>query len=301
LLLVLLWRSGIGHGMTSDWMNLRAKFLWLEMALRDRWQFIDMLSVALPLTLLVFAWRRPELTLSRNLAFSALVLLVVFLLLPRIVFGSAYADMRLLPFVIATALLGIRFAGATDPRMARALALFGLGFYVARIALTTASLAMASNSQAARLAALDHVPRGASMVHLVERNCAMSWELPRNIHLGAMAIVRRHAFSNDQWVIPGVNLLTVRYAKAGEFRGDPSQVVRPLGCHPSQGLTLEQSIRSIPPGAFDYLWLIDTQPANPQLLARMTLVWSGPGSNLYRSGGPPQDVTLGPQQATDHR
>ena len=300
LMLMLLWRSGISQGMTSDWMNLRAKFLWLEMALRDRWQFIDMLSVALPLTLLVFAWRRPELTLSRNLAFSALVLLIVFLLLPRIVFGSAYADMRLMPFVIATALLGIRFTGATDPRLARILAMVGLGFYVARIALTSASLAMAADNQSTRLAALDHVPRGAAMVHLVERDCAMAWELPRNIHLGAMAIVRRDAYSNDQWVIPGINLLNVRFAEAGAFKGDPSQVVRPLGCHPSQGLTLEQSIRSIPPGAFDYLWLIDTPPANPALLARITLVWSGPGSKLYRLGSP-EDVALGPQQAADQR
>src|SRR3546814_15584209 len=36
-----------------------------------------------------------SLTLSRNLAFSAIVLLAVYLLLPRVIFGSAYADMRL--------------------------------------------------------------------------------------------------------------------------------------------------------------------------------------------------------------
>ena len=89
--------------------HIQAKLLWLVMALRDRWQLFDMLSVAMALAILVFAWRRRELTLSRNLAFSALVLFAFFLILPRIVFGSAYADMRLVPFLIATALLGIRF------------------------------------------------------------------------------------------------------------------------------------------------------------------------------------------------
>ena len=137
LLLVLLWRSGVSHGMTSDYFNLPAKLLWLVMALRDRWQWLDMMSVAVALTMLIFAWRRSELTLSRNLAFSALVLFAFFLILPRIVFGSAYADMRLVPFVIATALLGIRFKDSTDFRLARNLALIGLAFYLGRIAATT--------------------------------------------------------------------------------------------------------------------------------------------------------------------
>ena len=66
LILMLLWRSGVSHGMTTDWFDLQAKFLWLVMALRDRWQYFDILSVVLALTMLVFAWRRPELTLSRK-------------------------------------------------------------------------------------------------------------------------------------------------------------------------------------------------------------------------------------------
>ncbi|HEV2043456.1 MAG TPA: hypothetical protein VGR05_02140, partial [Sphingomicrobium sp.] len=122
LLLMLLWRSGTSPGLTSDYFNLPAKLLWLMMALRDRWQLLDLISVAVALTMLVFAWRRRDLTLSRNLAFSALVLLAFFLILPRIIFGSAYADMRLVPFVVATALLGIRFTQSTDFRLARNLA-----------------------------------------------------------------------------------------------------------------------------------------------------------------------------------
>jgi len=282
LLLVLMWRSGVSQGMTSDFFNIPAKLLWLVMVLRDRWQMLDLISVAVALTMLVFAWRRRELTLSRNLAFSALVLFAFFLILPRIVFGSAYADMRLVPFVIATALLGIRFKDATSPRLARNLALIGLSFYLGRIALTTASLAIAANNQSARLAALDHVPRGARLVHLVSEDCASQWELPRNSHLGAMAIVRRHAFSNDQWAIEGANLLSVKFREARHFAADPSQIVRAPDCAGLRNWTANQALEKLPPDVFDYAWLIDVPIPDPALTKDWQLVWRGPGSLLYR-------------------
>ena len=301
LLLMLLWQSGVSGDIARDWLNFPAKLLWLLMALRDRWQMLDLVSLAVALATLVFTWRRREMTMSRNLAFSALVLFAVFLILPRIVFGSAYADMRLVPFLIATAVLGIRFVDATDHKLAQNLAFIGLAFYGVRIAATTTSLAIAANNQSARLAALDHVPQGARMLHLVSEDCAALWAVPRNTHLGAMAIVRRHAFSNDQWAVEGTSLLSIHYAEAGRFQTDPSQIVRPRECANAESFTLEQSLAAIPPTAFDYLWLIDSAAGTPRLPAGTTLVWSGPGSGLYRLGGAPKDVGLGPQQATDDR
>ena len=281
LMLVLLWRSGVSQGMTTDWFNWAAKATWIAQALRDRWALLDQASLAIALIALVFAFIIPRLTLSRNLAFSALVLLVVFLILPRIVFGSAYADMRLVPYLIATALLGIRFKGATDPRLARNLALIGLAFYVGRIAATTASLAIAANNQSARLAALDHVPRGARLVHLVSEDCASLWALPRNTHLGAMAIVRRDAFSNDQWAVEGANLLSVHYTAAGRFRADPSQIVRPAACANRDARAVGKALAEIPRDAFDYVWTIDLPPQPTGTPAGFVPIWRGEGSLLY--------------------
>ena len=51
--------------------------------------------------------------LSRNLAFSGLMLAATYVLLPRIVFGSAYADMRLVPFAAAIFVLAVRFKKET--------------------------------------------------------------------------------------------------------------------------------------------------------------------------------------------
>ena len=47
LLLMLLWRNGVSSEMTRDFFNVQAKLLWLVMALRDRWQLLDMISVAI--------------------------------------------------------------------------------------------------------------------------------------------------------------------------------------------------------------------------------------------------------------
>jgi hypothetical protein len=288
VLVMLAWRSTVQHGMTGDWFNLAAKASWIMMALRDRWQWYDFASVTLALVMIVEARRRRELAFSRNLAFSALVLLAGFLVLPRIVFGSAYADMRLAPFMIATALLAIRFRGETVLPTARLLAWAGLAFYLVRIATTTVSLALAADDQAAKLEALDHVPRGARLVSLVGQHCDELWALPRNSHLPAMAIVRRHAFSNDQWAIAGANLLSVRYRQAGHFMADPSQIVRPAECDSSEHWSPDQALAALPRDAFDYVWLIDLPQPDPRLAGGLTLVWRGNGSLLYavdRTGG----------------
>jgi hypothetical protein len=291
VLMMLAWRSQVDQGQTGDWFNLAGKASWIMMALRDRWQWFDYASVVATLVMIVEARRRPELTFSRNLAFSALVLLAFFLFLPRIIFGSAYADMRLAPFMIATALLAIRFRGETQLPLARTLAVLGLAFYLVRIGATTISLAMASDDHSAKLRALDHVPRGAALVTITGEGCGHNWAMQRNSHLGAMAIVRRHAFSNDQWMIEGANLLTVRYAQAGHFIADPSQMVRPKACSHPERWAVDDALTAIPRGAFDYVWTIDLPPHDPKSLRGLRPVWRGPGSVLYEV-----EMTGGPQE-----
>src|SRR5688500_275252 len=115
---ILLWRSGHVQGFTEDPFNIPAKLLSLLIVLRDRWLMWDTVSLGVILLLILRAIRSPRLELSRNLAASALVVALVFLLLPRIVFGSAYADMRLAPYIFALAVVGIRPRSWDDMRFA---------------------------------------------------------------------------------------------------------------------------------------------------------------------------------------
>ena len=71
--------------------------------------------------------------------------------------------------------------------------------------------------------------------------------------------------------------------RSGRFASDPSELVRPNAC--PDGLHLHdrpESLASLPRDGFDYVWLIDTPPHNPALVAGMQPVWRGRGSILYR-------------------
>ncbi|WP_216073790.1 hypothetical protein, partial [Acinetobacter baumannii] len=79
--------------------------LWITQVFRDRWQLFDLASVGVLFLLLFKAVRDPNIQYSRNLALSGIFLTLVYVFLPRVVFGSAYADMRLVPFLLAIGIL----------------------------------------------------------------------------------------------------------------------------------------------------------------------------------------------------
>jgi hypothetical protein len=283
ILIMVAWRRETHGGTTGDWFDWKAKMMWLEMTLRDRWKWYDIASVGAALLVLLEALRNPRLTFSRNLAFSGLVLLAGFVFLPRIIFGSAYADMRLTPYIFAVFVLGTRFRGAVNYRLGNVLAVLGLLFCAVRLGGTTWSLAMAADDQKAKLHAIDVMPTGARVITLTGMPCSQYWPLLRNSHIGAMVIVRREGFSNDQWLLEGANLLDLKYRAAGYYAADPSQLVRPNNCRDRLHRTIDTSLSALPRRDFDFVWLIDVPPYDPAIVADMKPVWRGPGSILYRT------------------
>ena len=282
LVLLLAWRQSSGGADTAGWFDLVEKLGWVIFALRDRWQWFDIASVVIVLVLIFEARRPGAFGLARTLSFAAGALALAFMLLPLMLFGSTFADMRLAPYLVALGVLAIRWRGAIGARGAHGVAAFGLAFLIVRVGATTTSLAMAATDQAAKLAALDRVPIGARVLSIIGEQCGPQWALPRNDHLGGMVIVRRRGFSNDQWDTPGVNLMSRRLPGTGHFSADPSQISRPAPCATATLWTMDRAISAIPPGQFDYLWLIDTPAFAAPLPEGANLVWRGPGSSLYR-------------------
>ena len=248
--LMLAWRSEAA-GRTTDWFNWERKWDWVRMALRDRWEWFDVGALILVVLLLLFALVSRRLTFSRNLVASALFLAIVFVLLPRIVFGSAYADMRLAPYVFAIAVVGIRFRDGAGLVFSRSMALAGLAFVLVRTGGTAASMALYDESYDRELAALERVPHGARLVSLVGRRCTEPWAMSRLLHLPGLAIVRRHAFSNDQWTMAGAQLLDVRYKPGWPYIRDPSQIVTRQRCSGEIWRTLNGALAGFPRDAFD--------------------------------------------------
>ncbi len=278
------------------WLDVRSKCTSLFMVLRDRWMAFDVASAGLLYLLVLAGFRRRWLGFSREGGTAALLLFGMFLALPRVVFGSYYADMRLVPFAIALALVALRPAARLSARRTTALACAGIAFVALRLIGTTASYALYDRSYARELAALDHVPRGAAVVSFVGRHCDDGWANARLEHLPGMLLVRRLAYSNDQWAEAGAQLLTTRFAAADGYQHEPSQIVAELGCRgawwrpahplkasqPSSGQPIRLVLERFPRDAFQYVWLIAPPPYDPALARGLAPVWRSGTSVLYR-------------------
>ena len=291
LLLMILWRSGAVAGETTDWFNWVAKYVYLISSLRNHWMEFDIGLVGGLILLVLFGLSSigaPHygFRMRRTLGVATLVLIIAYVLMPRIVIGSAYADMRLAPYVIAIGVIGV-VPSFTNRIALGGIAAFAVIIFGARVAQSTDRFKAFSDYQESQLAALDHVERERRVFVLVELPCLSRWESPRLEHLGSMAIVRRDAFVNGQWTMPGAQLLSIQYAPAKGYAEDPTQVMRPKHCRARRARSIESSLALFPRPAFDYVWLInasrDHWPVNDPSLK---LIWNGGERGaLYRIVG----------------
>ncbi len=280
MLLMILWRSGDVAGKTLDWFNWVAKYVYLISSLRAHWMEFDIWHVAGLVLLVLFGitslgWRQYGFRMRRTLGVATLVLIIAYILMPRIVIGSAYADMRLAPYVIAIGVIGIvpRFTNRVALNLVAAAALLIFGF---RVYQTTIRFAAFGDFHESQLAALNRIERGSRVFALVNLPCLSRWESPRLEHLGAMAIVRRDAFVNGQWTMPGAQLLSIKYAPAKGYAEDPTQVMRPRHCRHPRARSIESSLALFPRHAFDYVWLINTPPIHwPGSDPTLRMIWNG--------------------------
>jgi len=283
MVLMVFWRSG-DHvtGQTADWFNWQAKYNWVIMVLRDRWQWWDVASATVLFLILLKGVRDRRIEYSRNLGLSAALLFAVFLILPRIVFGSAYADMRLAPFALAIAVIALRPRGGLSFRGAATFATLGLVFFGARLAGTTWSYWLYDRSYDRTLAALAHVPERARVVSFVGRRCRDDWAYSRLEHIPGMLLVRKLAYTNDQWSMAGAQQLTARYYAARGFAHDPSQIVTDRRCRGEWWRPIDMALEKLPRDAFDYVWLLQPPRYDPALVRGMTPVWRDGTSTLFR-------------------
>ncbi len=268
--------AGAGLG-ADDWFDWSAKLLWVAGMLRDRWQGFDLVSLLLLVAVLCVGARSPRLGLSPLLGWPAALCLAAFVLLPRLLMGGAYVDMRMIPAAVMLALVAIA-PPVGSPRFGRVLAGMGLAFLVVRLAATTASYVQRDADQARELAAIAAIPRGAAVLALVARPCGDPWPRQRYDALPGIAVVRRDAFVNTHWALPGQQLLDVRYAAAGAYRVDPSQQMG--GCSANDP-PFSKAIAGFPRAAFGYVWTIGF-PSGAARAQDLTPVWANGTSALYR-------------------
>jgi hypothetical protein len=282
LLLLVLWRSGDAKGANGDWFDWHAKYVYLLSSLRNTWMDVDLASVYLLAGLVVTGLAGLWLRMSRALGIATVLLIIAYVMLPRILLGSAYADMRLAPylFLVGVAALTLRSASRWQ---AAAVATIATAFFVGRIALLTQSFAAQGRANEQQLQALNHVKPGSRVFVQVSLRCTAYWTTSRMDHLGAMAIVRRGAFANGQWTDAGAQLVRIKYAPAKGYAEDPTEILRPDRCRQSRAKRYPDGLNNLPRNAFDYAWVIDWPRARWNSFPGLEPVWTGERKGiLYR-------------------
>lgn len=259
---MVIWRAE-SSGAAVSGRALGFKYVWLLSPLRTYWRDFDIASVAVMVMLLGWAVASRSVTFDRRVVIAALLCFAFFIALPFRVFGSAFADMRLLPYALALALVAIG-TGEQGAKATRALLIAGalaLAFFGVRMASTTIAYSRLDAQVQAALPALEKMPKGARVAFFSVKPCRTRWALAPLDHLSGAAMARRDAFVNDQWQQPGVNLLKVRYPAAEPFVRDPSHLVVREECKETRSrLRLSTALARLPRGAFTHIWIVGADP-----------------------------------------
>ncbi|MDO6416586.1 hypothetical protein Q4F19_19540 [Sphingomonas sp. BIUV-7] len=278
ILLLLAWRmaSGAADGVTenADFFYWRAKYIYLLSALRAQWMVLDIACVYLLWGLIAFGLGGVWVRMNRTLGIASLVLMIAYALLPRILLNSAYADMRLAPYVIAIGTIALTLKSSVRWQSA-AVAGAATFFYAGRLLLLTLNFAQHDAANARQLEALDHIRPYSRVFVQASLQCLGQWETTRMDHLGSMAIVRRGAFMNGQWADPGAQLLVLKYVPPDDYDKDPSQILRPYRCRQADAKTYPEAVNALPRGAFDYVWLINLPKGIWASFPGLMPIWTG--------------------------
>lgn len=255
---MIVWRSGSGGLDVKEWF-ISYKFQWLISVFRNKWAILDVASMVMVFMLLYWAIRSKHVEFDRRLSIAALVCFASFLILPMQVFGSMFADMRLLPYVVISALLAISCRGL-DARTIRMFSLIAIAFFAARMLVTSAAYVTEEQSVEEVLPAIDSIPEGSRVAFFLSVSCKGGWQMPVLAHMGGVALARRNVFVNSMWKVPGVNPMNVHYPAAAPFEHDPSQFVHARRCKKPHFLNLSQALARLPRHAFTHVWIVGEVP-----------------------------------------
>jgi hypothetical protein len=252
---LLTFQPATGSGKTTGWFRMAHKFGELFQVFRDQWYRFDLISLVIIIALIVWSWFTGWTRVNRGLLLAALITAICVTLVPDRLLGSYFADQRLIEPALLFALLAVGISQSAPSRLPHLLMAVAVLFAGARLAGSTVSLRQLGNRSANDLRVLEALPRHAQMVTFRAIRCPppMQWTIDRWTHLSGYAIARRHAFSNDQWDVPGAQLLKVHNPPAGRFEVDDSQIVYERDCRGQIGVVTKAGQV---PASIPYLWVM---------------------------------------------
>ncbi len=183
--------------------------IWRQ-AMRDSVQWLDYGSMVLVLAVLCFSAIRRR--IDPRLGWSAVLLLLSSLALPRHIFAGDLVDARMVSTGLMVGCLALSW------RVPRWVFLLVPALFLGRLALTTADWHRNSQETAQLLRFVDQVPEGARVATLVvtERS---DWAFNPQEHIAGYLLVRRNALVNANFALPMVHMMTI--SEGGKFFRDP--------------------------------------------------------------------------------
>ena len=219
---------------------------------------LDIATFLMLSTLVCIGLITRRLSIHRDLRLPLLALFVIYLCLPRLIFGSFGADRRLLVMVALVAV------GALDIRVKsiriRMVLVSGVAMlFIVRMGVISANWINAQKIYQPILAAIDLLPRGVRLAVVSGGNEFPYLQNPPLEHVPNMAVVTKNVYVNSLFAEPGKQVLRSVYGSTTAFSVDPSQTFR---------LSKDQVGKANPFGTipwerFDYFMLI-----NPQFFIR---------------------------------
>lgn len=273
---IVFWRVDSG-GMNILASSFMFKLMGLVSPFRTKWALLDVPSFFLVVALIYWSVRSRVVKLDMRPGIAALLCFACFLILPKQVFGSLSADLRLVPYVLITALLAIPTL-ALGRKQIRIFTLIALAFFASRTLTTAVAYAQYEKTVDAVLPALDAIPRGSRVAFFSVAPCKPTWNLPVLDHVAGFALARRSVFINDQWHVPGASPLIIHYAAAGDFAHDPAHLVLADGCDRDFYPSLSEVFARFPFDAFTHVWMVGELPASfepPKQLKRIPHAGTG--------------------------
>lgn len=259
---LLLWRgSGAGPAFVGSPQPVWDKVLNVATMLKGLSLPFDLAMLGLlgGLAAIALALARPP-RVEPRLGAGAVLLGLAFLAMPATVLGSWGADLRLAPVAAMVALAAI--APPRSDRWAMPLVAAGITLFAARAAVATAMWHAAQPGLERRLVLLDRVPRGGRLGFVIARpDCRTPWAFTLDSKLASLAVVRRDAFANTMFRIPGADLIAVR-RPADALWFDGSQAVACADGHHG----FEARLAAMTAARFDAIWIADaaTMPPVPR-------------------------------------
>lgn len=227
------------------------KFVLFFDQLHDRIHILDVGSIFLVGAFYAFARRRGA-AIAPALAVPAVLIAAATLLLPYTLNGSVLADYRIAPVAIMIFLMSVSLAKVREGRWIAAAALL-LTFV--RLTVTAFGWHQDAMAYDRHLSALRSVPMGARILVLVPLDTERPYRERPLGHLADLAVVRRDALVNSQWMNDGAIPLQIKVNANSSYYADPSQFLAPAA--------IPRALTYAHRDHFDFVWILGRFSAGP--------------------------------------